>query len=88
MYPDWPETAADLVPQPLCDGPKLAAFDFNGPQQIEFLKYLGEGSHAHVLKVRIHEKEYALKLVSDPSLSPPTIRTRQIAVAYFCRLIY
>ncbi|EPE03319.1 hypothetical protein F503_02057 [Ophiostoma piceae UAMH 11346] len=62
MYPDWPETAADLVPQPLCPGPKLAAFDFQGPQDIEFLEYLGEGLHSHVLRVKIKGQEYALKL--------------------------
>ncbi|CAK7236769.1 hypothetical protein SCUCBS95973_009723 [Sporothrix curviconia] len=62
MYPDWPETTADLVPLPLCDGPKLAAFDFQGDQQIDFLEYLGEGLHAHVVKVSIKGKEYALKL--------------------------
>lgn len=65
MYPDWPESAADLVPLPQIDGPKLKAFDFQGPQKIEFLEYLGEGSHAHVLKVRILERIYALKLVGE-----------------------
>lgn len=64
MYPDWPESAADLVPLPLCDGPKLKPFDFQGPQQIEFLDYLGSGLHSHVVKVKIHEQTYALKLVS------------------------
>lgn len=64
MHPDWPETPADLVPLLVCDGPKLAAFDFQGPQQIEFLEYLGEGLHAHVVKVSIKGQEYALKLVS------------------------
>ncbi|CAK7216964.1 hypothetical protein SCUCBS95973_002991 [Sporothrix curviconia] len=44
------------------DGPKLAAFDFQGPQNIEFLEYLGEGLHAHVVRVRIKGQEYALKL--------------------------
>lgn len=63
MYPDWPETVADLVPLPLCPGPKLAAFDFKGPQDIEFLDYLGEGLHAHVIKVKIMGQKYALKLV-------------------------
>ncbi|KAK1834584.1 kinetochore Sim4 complex subunit FTA2-domain-containing protein [Podospora conica] len=62
MYPDWPRSKADLVPLPLCDGPKLKAFDFKGKQQIEFLEYLGEGLHAHVFKVRIRRKIYALKL--------------------------
>lgn len=40
MYPDWPESADDLVPLPTCDGPKLKPFDFQGPQKIEFLEYL------------------------------------------------
>ncbi|CAK7227114.1 hypothetical protein SCUCBS95973_006433 [Sporothrix curviconia] len=62
MYPDWPETAADLVPQPLCPGPKLHAFDFKGPQDIQFLTYLGDGLHSHVVKVAIKGQEYALKL--------------------------
>jgi len=42
MYPDWPRSGKDLVPLPLCDGPKLKAFDFQGPQNIEFLEYIGE----------------------------------------------
>ncbi|KAI0008205.1 kinetochore Sim4 complex subunit FTA2-domain-containing protein [Xylariaceae sp. FL0662B] len=62
MYPDRPKSAADLVPLPLCDGPKLGPFMFQGPQRIEFLEYLGQGSHSHVFKVRIQEKVYALKL--------------------------
>lgn len=64
MYPDWPRSSADLVPLPLCDGPKLKAFDFQGGgQAIEFLDYLGQGSHAHVFKVQILGQVYALKLV-------------------------
>lgn len=63
MYPDWPRSKADLVPLPQVDGPKLAAVDFHGQQKMEFLEYLGEGSHAHVVKVAIKGKEYALKLV-------------------------
>ncbi|KHN95789.1 uncharacterized protein MAM_06401 [Metarhizium album ARSEF 1941] len=62
MYPDWPESAADLVPLPRCDGPKLKAFPFPGPQKMEFLEYLGEGLHAHVFKIRISGQVYALKL--------------------------
>ena len=64
LYPDWPESPADMVPLPLCEGPKLKAFDFGGPQKIEFLEYLGKGLHSHVVKVKIHNKIYALKLVS------------------------
>ena len=63
MYPDWPESDADLVPLPNCDGPKLKPFNFQGPQKIEFLEYLGEGLHAHVFKVKILAQIYALKLV-------------------------
>ena len=64
MYPDWPRSSADLVPLPLCDGPKLNPFNFQGgAQAIEFLEYLGEGLHAHVFKVQILGQIYALKLV-------------------------
>ncbi|KAI1171101.1 kinetochore Sim4 complex subunit FTA2-domain-containing protein [Nemania sp. FL0916] len=62
MYPDYPQSDADLVPLPHCDGPKLAPFDFGGPQAIEFLEFLGEGLHAFVFKVAIHGQIYALKL--------------------------
>ncbi|KAF2969474.1 hypothetical protein GQX73_g4134 [Xylaria multiplex] len=62
MYPDWPESDADLVPLPKCDGPKLKPFDFQGPQNIEFIEYLGEGLHSHVFKVTILGQVYALKL--------------------------
>ncbi|CAG9949076.1 unnamed protein product [Clonostachys rosea f. rosea IK726] len=62
MYPDWPRSEADLVPLPRCDGPKLEPFDFKGPQQIEFLEYLGDGLHSQVLKVKILGQIYALKL--------------------------
>ncbi|KAH9996643.1 kinetochore Sim4 complex subunit FTA2-domain-containing protein [Xylariaceae sp. FL0662B] len=62
MYPDWPESQADLVPLPSCDGPKLRPFDFQGPQRIDFLEHLGEGTHAHVFKVNILGHTYALKL--------------------------
>ncbi len=64
MYPDWPKSAADLVPLPQCDGPKLKPFDFHGPQKIEFPEHVGEGAHAKVFKVRILERVYALKVVS------------------------
>ncbi|KAI5925861.1 kinetochore Sim4 complex subunit FTA2-domain-containing protein [Camillea tinctor] len=62
MYPDWPECAADLVPLPQWLGPKLGPFDFQGPQKIEFLEFLGEGLHAMVFKVRILGQVYALKV--------------------------
>lgn len=64
MYPVLPDSPADLVPLPLCDGPKLKPFDFQGPQQIEFLEFLGEGLHSYVFKVKIMGTIYALKLVS------------------------
>ncbi|KAG6006876.1 hypothetical protein E4U21_006595 [Claviceps maximensis] len=62
MYPGWPQSAVDLVPLPLCDGPKLKPFDFQGPQKIEFIDYIGQGLHAHVFKVKILGQIYALKL--------------------------
>lgn len=62
MYPDWPESAADLLPLPRCDGPKLEPFQFHGPQKIEFLHYISEGLVSHVFKVRIEGEIYALKL--------------------------
>jgi len=65
MYPDWPRSVEDLVPLPQCEGPRLPAFDFKGPQEIKFLDYLGEGAHSHVFKVDIQGCEYALKLVSS-----------------------
>lgn len=63
MYPDWPQSDADLIPLPQCDGPKLKPFDFAGTQAIEFLEHIGEGTHSHVFKVAIHKQTYALKLV-------------------------
>ncbi|KAI1167140.1 kinetochore Sim4 complex subunit FTA2-domain-containing protein [Nemania serpens] len=62
MYPNWPESAADLGPLPECPGPKLGPFDFQGPQNIEFLEKAGEGLHAIVFKVRILGQIYALKV--------------------------
>lgn len=64
MYPDWPESDADLVPLPECPGPKLQPFNFQGQQKMEFLGLLGEGSHAVVVKARILGQIYALKVVS------------------------
>ncbi|OAQ72508.1 kinetochore sim4 complex subunit FTA2 domain-containing protein [Pochonia chlamydosporia 170] len=62
MFPDWPDSAADLIPLPPCEGPKLKPFDFQGPQKIDFLEYLGEGRHSFVFKVQILGRIYALKL--------------------------
>lgn len=64
MFPDWPQSAADLVPLPLCEGPKLQLFEMHGDQEIEFLEYLGDGLHEHVFKVKIRQI-YSLKLVSE-----------------------
>ncbi|CAK7231228.1 hypothetical protein SCUCBS95973_007840 [Sporothrix curviconia] len=62
IYPDWPSSPADLVPLPMIEGPKLKPFDFGGPQEIEFLEFISGGVHSHVLRVRIHGQEYALKV--------------------------
>ena len=66
MFPDWPEPGVPLEPLPLCDGPKLKPFDFQGPQEIEFLEVLGSGQHSIVFKVKILGQIYALKLVRSP----------------------
>jgi hypothetical protein len=64
FYLDWPSASdTDLPPMPMCDGPKLDAFDFDGPQEITFLEEVGVGLHGVVYKVEIHGKIYALKLV-------------------------
>ncbi|KJK93717.1 hypothetical protein H633G_02397 [Metarhizium anisopliae BRIP 53284] len=71
MYPDWPESEADLVPLPQAstsvDGPKLPPFDFQGPQAIKFIEHMGEGLHSHVFKVEILGQLYALKLFRFPN---------------------
>ncbi|KAI0537733.1 kinetochore Sim4 complex subunit FTA2-domain-containing protein [Xylaria digitata] len=54
-----PKSAADLVPLPQCDGPKLKPFAFQVPPKIKFLDYLGEDLHSHVFKVQISGQIYA-----------------------------
>lgn len=63
MYPDWPESDADLVPLPQVDGPKLKPFKFSGARKIEFLEYAGAGTHAQVFKVKMEGEIFALKVV-------------------------
>ncbi|KAF5636641.1 kinetochore sim4 complex subunit FTA2 domain protein [Fusarium sp. NRRL 52700] len=53
MYPERPQSVADLVPLPHGNGPKLKAFNFQSPQQIEFLDHLGSGTHSIVFKMKI-----------------------------------
>lgn len=44
-------------------GPKLLPFDFEERRDdFELVNFLGKGIHAHVWKVKIKQKEYALKL--------------------------
>ncbi|KAK9437949.1 hypothetical protein VB005_08954 [Metarhizium brunneum] len=73
MYPDWPESEADLVPLPQVDGPKLPPFNFQGPQAIKFIEHMGEGLHSHVFKVEILGQLYALKLVKKHLDSPISV---------------
>ncbi|KAK7991490.1 hypothetical protein PG988_000284 [Apiospora saccharicola] len=48
---------------PPVPGPKLAQFrGKDSPLNIDFIQYLGSGVHAHVWKVRIDGKIYALKM--------------------------
>lgn len=63
LFPELPQSGSDLIPLPRrAKGPKLKPFDFQGPQQIEFLDHLGHGLHSHVVKVKILGQIYALKL--------------------------
>jgi hypothetical protein len=63
MYPDWPRAPADLVPLSPIEGPKLEPFDFKGLQNIKFIEFVADGTHAHVCKAEILGTIYALKLV-------------------------
>lgn len=65
MFPFLPESSADLVPLPLCEGPKLKPFAFQDQQNIEFLEYLGAGAHSYVWKVKMDGSIYALKMARD-----------------------
>ncbi|ETS77097.1 hypothetical protein PFICI_10971 [Pestalotiopsis fici W106-1] len=48
---------------PKVPGPRLLPFDFNEDRDdLEFIEFLGKGIHAHVWKVRINQREYALKI--------------------------
>ncbi|KAI1075140.1 kinetochore Sim4 complex subunit FTA2-domain-containing protein [Whalleya microplaca] len=48
---------------PPVPGPKLNPFNAGSePLKIEFIEHLGKGDHAHVWKVSINEKIYALKI--------------------------
>lgn len=74
LYPELPQSPADLRPLPDCDGPKLKPFDFRGPQNIEFLERIGDGLHSYVFKVKILGEVYALKLVRQTPKSDCTQR--------------
>lgn len=56
LPPTWCRSRTATVPS--------WSLDFQGPQKMEFLKYIGEGAHAHVFKVRILGQIYALKFAS------------------------
>lgn len=56
-------TAQETAGLPLGEGPKLKPFDFEGPQSIEFLEFLGRGTHSQVFKVKIDQKLLAIKVV-------------------------
>lgn len=57
-------TAQETAGLPLGEGPKLNPFDFHGPQNIEFLEFLGRGTHSQVFKIKIQQKLFAIKVVS------------------------
>ncbi|OIW25320.1 hypothetical protein CONLIGDRAFT_691242 [Coniochaeta ligniaria NRRL 30616] len=69
MYPMLPNSPADLVPLPTCEGPKLQPFDFGGEEQeIEFIDRLDwrdaleEDCFTMVFVVKIRGEIYALKV--------------------------
>lgn len=68
MYPRYPASDDELRPLPECPGPKLKPFDFRGPQKIEFLGKIGEGAHSIIVKVKILDEIFALKVVSISSI--------------------
>lgn len=55
-------TMADLPLVPDCEGPRLHPYNRKGTDEIEFIDEVGHGAHAHVFKVRIDGKIYALKV--------------------------
>ena len=56
--------------KPYIPGPQLKRFDTKGKDlDIEFVRHLGSGAHAHVWKVNINGDPYALKMV-PPRLPP------------------
>lgn len=52
----------DLPPVPDCEGPRLNPYNPKGTPEIEFIDEVGKGAHAHVFKVRIEGKVFALKV--------------------------
>lgn len=78
MYPELPNSLADLTTHPPCDGPKLSPFKFHGDvQNIKFLEKIGQGLHSYVFKVEIGNKLYALKLVSKSKSHKPMPMARK-----------
>lgn len=51
-----------LPPVPDCEGPKLRPFQSHGTPEITFLTEIGKGAHAHVFKVQIDGRIFALKV--------------------------
>ncbi|CAG9949677.1 unnamed protein product [Clonostachys rosea f. rosea IK726] len=96
LYPELPQSGSDLIPLPQrVNGPKLKPFDFQGSQQIEFLDYLGEGLHSHVIKVKILGQIYALKLFmfssemdwGGPPLSAQYDKSNRVEATIFCEYL-
>lgn len=53
----------DFVPLPECEGPRLQPYNAKHAPDIDFLEHIGQGVHAHVFKVKIDGKIFALKIV-------------------------
>lgn len=60
-------------PLPWCKGPKLRHFDFgvSSPESVQFLYKIGSGLHAEVYRAQINNEQFAVKVVSQRTLSYP-----------------
>lgn len=56
---------ADFGPVPNREGPRLHPYNPNGTPEIEYIDEIGKGAHAHVFKVEIDGKTFALKVFKN-----------------------
>ncbi|KAK6069734.1 hypothetical protein SCUP234_10489 [Seiridium cupressi] len=85
----WFHLSESMTGLPDVPGPRLLPFSFDGGKDdIEFIEFLGKGVHAHVWKVTINGKIYALKIFpfwehdEEPSLDGLKVNKRE-SLGYF-----